>query len=433
MNVLKSGVAQVNSSKKRLQNIIYSFLLVAFIAAAAFVIVKRQQSDYKQSFPDIPQLPEMEETELFSELEETPSDDASGAPAELEENSEESVPAEISLFGNTVSISETYLDLSSYSSAEIELEIDNLAAMKNIKEINFIDADGCCNVGTDTLDKVRTVLPDAVLDSSFELFGKTVTSGDIRIEYVKENIGNDGVDRIRAVLPYLSSCEYFLLDECGIDNEILASLRDDFPERNIVWRIHMSGNDTYLTDITVFRCTKICDADCETFKYCSALKYIDVGHTLSNLSDISFVRYMPNLEVLILAHSDVEDISALAYCKNLEYLEIFATKVTDISALAECENLQHLNMTCQRGINDLTPLFGLKNLKRLRINIHYFPMEQVDTISRLMPDCAMEFGDGDDILGGWRYYLYKGVPEMSSRYALLREQFQYGKGDSYVK
>ena len=415
----------MTDSRKKLLTIVYSVLLVSLAAVVSLLVIKRYRFVGVQNLSTFPSIPSQTENEYSLE---------SNFPDNTDEepDQEETAKSEIYLFGKNVSTEETYLDLSAFSSSEIESEINNLAEMKSVSEINFLKTDGTCSVGTETLDKIRDIFPNALLDCSFELFGKTVSSKDTRIEYVKEEIGNEGADAIRAVLPYLSSCEYFLLDTCGIDNEVLAQLRDDFPERNIVWRIFMKGYDSYLTDITVFRCTKICDEDNDQFKYCSAIKYIDVGHTLHHLTDISFVKYMPNLEVLILAHTNVSDISALAYCKNLEYLEIFYTFVSDLSPLAECDNLQHLNMSRAAKIKDLSPLYGLKHMKRLRLDYWQFPQEQLDTITRLMPECAMEFGDGDDILGGWRYYLNKGVPEISSRYALLRKQLHYDDGDVYV-
>ena len=113
-----------------------------------------------------------------------------------------------------------------------------MKAFNKLEEINFIDSKtGICNVDINTLNTIRSVLPNIRLDCSFILFGQTVSSYSERIEYDTVEIGNEGLPEIREVLPYLTSCSYFLLADCGIDYELLSQLRDDFPEKNIVWRI----------------------------------------------------------------------------------------------------------------------------------------------------------------------------------------------------
>ena len=50
--------------------------------------------------------------------------------------------------------------------------------------------------------------------------------------------------------------------------------------------------------------------------------------------------------------------------KPLEYLEIFNTHVSDISFLRGCDTLLDINL-CHTWVGDLSPLYHLKNLKRI--------------------------------------------------------------------
>ena len=59
-------------------------------------------------------------------------------------------------------------------------------------------------------------------------------------------------------------------------------------------------------------------------KYCTKLKYVDIGH--NGFKDLSFVEYLPDLEVLILENDDVSDLSPLVHCQKLEYLDPFTNE-----------------------------------------------------------------------------------------------------------
>ena len=143
------------------------------------------------------------------------------------------------------------------------------------------------------------------------------------------------------------------------------------------------------------------------------------------ITHVDFLSYMPNLEVAILALTNVSDISGLANCPKLEYLEIFTSKVSDLSPLANCTELKHLNIAKLPGVQDLSPLFGLQKLERLRIlNYLYFPFDQLEEFKKQVPTCQVLDRDWDETDGGWRYDSNGQVP----RYKLLREQMQYGNG-----
>lgn len=338
----------------------------------------------------------------------------------------------IALFGQTVQPDVQSLDLADMTPEQTQELYAVLPLMPQLQEINFVNEDGSCVYSVDQidqLDQLRERAPEVSFRVKFELFGQTVSSEDQRIEYFLVPIGNEGEPQIRAVLPYLTSCEYFLLDGCGIDNEIMAQLREDFPDTKVVWRVWIREPNYdsprfmrragFLTDTHRIRTTLVTDENCEVLKYCTEVKYVDFGHNLE-ISDFSFLGYMPDLEAAIIGLTNCNDISMLVNCKKLEYLEVYGSQVTDLSPLAECTSLKHLNIS-RMQVDDMTCLYNL-DLERLRAVDTKIPKAQIQEYAELHPNCQMLMEGWAPHENGWRYD-EKGnrVP----RYELLREQMEY--------
>lgn len=344
----------------------------------------------------------------------------------------------VRLFDEVLPQNTNQLDLSDMDAAQTEELLDVLPLLSALEEINFVDADGVCVYDLETipeLDKIREANPALKLHVSFELFGQTVTSEDTRIEYYLADIGNEGAETVRAVLPYLTACEYLLMDGCGVDNEVMAQLREDFPETKVVWRVWLTKPDYdsprllrcagFLTDTHRIRTVVVTDATCDVLKYCVETKYVDFGHN-EYISDFSFLSYMPQLEVAIIGLTHCDDITPLLNCPNLEYLEVYGSLVTDLSPLASCTNLKHLNISRMK-VTDITCLYGLE-LERFRAVDTSVPKEQIEEYARLHPDCLMLMEGWAPHQNGWRYDENK---NMVPRYALLREQLEYDLDAQY--
>lgn len=342
----------------------------------------------------------------------------------------------VSLLGQELDPDTTELDLSGMAVSDAGAVAEAVGLLPKLEHIEFVK-DDVCVFDLDTigeLDKIRAAAPQVRFGVRFELFGQTVTDHDREIQYYLVPIGNEGVEQVRKVLPYLHSCERFLMDGCEIDNEVLAQLRSDFADRTkIVWRVWTAGpfygNKEYtercgfLTDTELIRTVAVSDTSSHVFQYCNEVKYVDFGHN-DYISDFSFFTYMPNLEVAIIAITQVTDITPLASCPKLEYLEVFSTAVADLSPLASCKELKHLNISNMKNLTDLSPLFGLDKLERLRIVMcDGISKEQLAEVAEKLPNCDVMTKGWDPTDNGWRRDENKNyVP----RYALLREQMQYG-------
>ncbi len=344
----------------------------------------------------------------------------------------------VELFGDTLAPHIKELDFSEVDPADALQSIPKLKLLPELQAINLMTEAGECRWGLSdiaVMDAIRSEMPQVRFAVQFDLYGQTVSDRDTRIEYVLTDIGNHGAETIRSVLPYLTSCEYFLLDGCGIDNEVLAEMREEFPNTKIVWRIWLGEPDykspramrarSFLTDTHRIRTTAVNDSNCHLLQYCVETKYVDFGHN-HGISDFFFLSYMPKLEVAILALTKCRDLTPLANCTELEYLEVYRSEVTDLSPLANCKKLKHLNFG-DMDISDITCLYDI-DLERIRGCMTPVPQEQWEEFARLHPDCQILNEGGSPSKNGWRKDA-NGVKV--PRYALLQQQMEYAIDHQY--
>ena len=181
----------------------------------------------------------------------------------------------------------------------------------------------------------------------FDLFGKQVSTDDERIEFRNKRLGEKYEEELRQALEILRDCDYFLLENCRFDNELLAQLRDEYRGRTkIVWRIYFAKQGSCLTDRTILRYVyNVTNSTVSQLKYCEDVEYIDFGHN-DTLSDWSWAAYMPNLKAIIVSGSMIKDLTPFASCKNLEFLELSnCGYLTDLTPLSQCTALQRLNIS----------------------------------------------------------------------------------------
>ena len=108
----------------------------------------------------------------------------------------------------------------------------------------------------------------------------------------------------------------------------------------------------------------------------SSVNYVVTSNT-SQLSDITPLANLTNLENLIIAYSQLSDITPLANLTNLENLIITYSQVSNITPLANLTNLEQLDLSVNQ-VSDITPLANLTNLEQL-----YFTANQVSDITPL--------------------------------------------------
>jgi Leucine-rich repeat (LRR) protein len=348
----------------------------------------------------------------------------------------------IRLNGVELNADTTELNLSAITPDQVDAYAEKLSLLPKLQKVELLDADGKCALELSDVKKLQAAAPDAVFNFTFDLFGQTISTSAERVEFVNVQIGNEGEAAIRDALDMLPNCTYFLLDNCGLDNEVIAGIRDDYPDTKVVWRIFQTNkNRSWLTDTEVLRAVYgINDENSGPLKYLTEVKYMDLGHNTS-MVDLSFCAYMPNLEIAILSGSPIKDLSPLANCKKLEFLEIaWCGHLTDVSPLAGCESLKYLNI-------GHTSIKNVETLKDLPLELLSFVNSgnkvgmteaKWKEIQNLMPDCWITYTPLKDnnafpYGSGWRYKSDKYyASNFTDCYKKVREVFDYDAIDQVI-
>lgn len=312
-----------------------------------------------------------------------------------------------------------------------ELRTDNLAqTAEKLLHLNAVTDITLPETLTKTEVKgLMDQFPNIRFHYSFDFFGTTLSTSDETVEMTDVEIGNEGEAEIRAALDILPHCTYFKLENCGIDYPILASIRDDYPEAKVVWRVDFGGQYSLMTDEETLRTVYgVYNSHADILKYCTSLKYIDMGHN-TELTDISFIEYMPDLEIVILSGASITDVNAFADHDKLEWLELAnCYALTDISALESCDNLRFLNI-CFSKVTDLTPIENLPLERFLYLNPR-IDQETRTAFEESHPNCWVRFTGSDPYSLGWRYNDV-GITRFEY-YEKIREIFDYDAVDRRV-
>ena len=334
------------------------------------------------------------------------------------------------ILGEEIDCRAESLDLGAAADGDLDRILAALAVLPDVKSISLAPQDGVTGLSFESLAALAEAVPEAELNCRFELFGQTADWTSEKLKYYKTDIGNEGIETFRSALPYLRSLELLRLEECGItDNDAMAALRADFPDKRVVWSIPVRGY-TFMTDTTLINdggSLQLSDSDVGVFRYMPDVLYLDIGHN-HYLTNIEFVRNWPRLQVVILTLSNIKDITPLEDCPDIEFLEMVSTGIGSIDVVAGMDKLEYLNLGCMWSLRDVSPVAGLKNLKLVRIcgsTFTFVPHAQVDELKEALPGIVNDYGGDPTKSGGWRY---NNDGSLTERYALLREQMLYDEG-----
>ena len=351
------------------------------------------------------------------------------------------------LLGQDSVLDETKLDLTKTAPKEIMAALDTISALRNLKEIRLGREDREDAPSWEEILALREAAPDAKIDYSFTIFELPFTLEDEVVDISYHPV-RDNWPEILAIAKCMPNLKTLLMDSCGVGNEDMATIRDALPDTEVVWRINFGATYSARTNVIKILASKpslggvLYDSDLEVFKYFTKIKYLDIGHN-ETITDLSFVKYMPDLEVLIIAMNPLGDLSPLADCEHLEYLELFYSNTDDLSPLAGLKTLKHLNVGHCPYLTDISSIYDLE-LERFylgRFEDCPVPAEQVDHYRELHPDCEVENYSWESSEGAWRrgrfldgekLEWYKQQPYYNEerigyapRYALLCDQFGY--------
>jgi hypothetical protein len=309
----------------------------------------------------------------------------------------------VELLGNSYGVDTTSLDLSGISAGQVGEIVPKLGLLTNLAEVALNN-----NLSLSDVDKLQNANPSATFHYSFSLFGKTVSTTDEEVYFKNQPIGNEGEPEIRQAMAVLDGCKRFVLDNCKLDNEVLAKIREDFRGGpKLVWRVYFGVDGRYNTltdDDTIRAVYNVTDSTCGPMKYLEDVKYMDLGHNKS-LSDLGFLAFMPELECLIASESAVTDLSGIENCKKLLWLELSnCGYLENIEPLAGCESLKWLNLSHTK-VKNLMPLDGLPLERFVCLRPKASTEEQNIFVSIHPKDTCITvfYGYSNPYGYGWRY------------------------------
>ena len=155
---------------------------------------------------------------------------------------------------------------------------------------------------------------DVYLRLYAELFGKTVSTDALELDFSGIRMGLSGAAVIEEALGEFPLLEKVVLCDCGISNEDMAALNDRHENVRFVWRVYFSEfslrtDDTNFIAARVRNEFPIYSYELEVLKYCPDLQALDLGH--KNITSLDFLRYVPHLKYLIIVENDVNDITPI--------------------------------------------------------------------------------------------------------------------------
>ena len=352
------------------------------------------------------------------------------------------------LLGKDSQLKEQKLDLTGTSPKEIRAALKTISCLRDLEKIQLGSDEREDAPSWHDILALREAAPNAKIYYNFTLYDMPFTLEDRSMDLSYHQITDEGTE-VLEIAKCMRNLETLNMDSCGVSNESMAMIRDELPNTDVIWRINFGMKYTALTNTERILASSpsvggraLTNSDVSLFKYFTKVKYLDIGHNES-ITDLSFVHFMPDLEVLIIAMNPLGDLRPLAECENLEYLELFYSNTDDLTPLAGLKNLRHLNVGHCPLLTDISPIYDL-DLDRFYLGVYQFcpvPPEQVEHYRILHPDCEVDNEQWESSEGAWRLGAFLEGEELewymqqpyyredrrnyAPRYALLRDQMGY--------
>ena len=332
------------------------------------------------------------------------------------------IPALADVYGVTVRDDVTALDL-----RDAVIDEDLASKLELLPDLMTVDLHGS-DLSANEQDALAGRFPEIRFLWDVEIRGKKYDSATEDLDLS----GTYGLtpDDVREILPKFHGVKRVDLSDCGMDNETLAALREEFPDTKIVWTLYM-GKWSLKTDAVAFSVliynynyTRLRNDDLEVLKYCTDLQALDLGHQA--LTDISAIaEYLPELRILILADNSLRDIEPVRKLKHLHYIELFVNPyLNDITPLEDCKELVDVNVSHLYTIHDISGLLDLPMLERLWIEHTATSQADIQLLRDTYPNARVVDQGYGSVDQGWRTHpRYYAMIDMYFDTTYISEEF----------
>lgn len=329
-----------------------------------------------------------------------------------ETTTEPTIP-QVSFFGKEYpqDITELVLSESDIASLEHETVYSQICdAINSFTALELMDVRAAA-LTFDEMTLLKEAYPSVRFIWNVDLYGTELSSDDTEADI--SGIEITDIEDLKLRLRLLDSLTYLDMCDCGLTNEQMEELQNEFPQIKFVWKVTL-GLWTIRTDTVAFSTLKdgtityrLTNDDCKVLKYCTDMVALDLGH--NKVTDLSFLEYMPELKILILVDNwltDTQspylyDLSMLKYCPKLMYLEFFVGDVTDISVFDYLPNLVDLNIS-YNPISDVSHLLNFTKLERLYIEHTSLTEQDYELLKETYPDAYIVYYGEGSVDQGWR-------------------------------
>lgn len=240
-----------------------------------------------------------------------------------------------------------------------EADITYLKYLPKLQRVHLVNP----KLSGEQLQSLAAQLPNASLSWDVTIGGQTFRSDVTEVEIVGADID---AQELKSALVSLPNLEMVFLNECNVDNDAMAALRDEVrADYKLVWTVQC-GSITVRTDATYFHPIQqyvwyFFDEDAANLVYCEDMICVDLGHM--SIHHVEWLKGMPKLKYLILAHTQIANLNGIENCKELVFLEVDWSPVKDLSAVKGCTALEDINIG--NTYADITPLTEMPWLRNV--------------------------------------------------------------------
>lgn len=142
------------------------------------------------------------------------------------------------------------VNLAGMTVEEITPVIGILEALPNLSYADLMTDGGTCELSRQDVKRLMEAAPDVRFHYVFTLFGRTVSTSDEEIKFEKLSLTTDAEAEIREAMSIMAPGSSLILDRCGLSSEFLDSIRKDYDDVDLVWRVY------YGTDGRIHRSDK---------------------------------------------------------------------------------------------------------------------------------------------------------------------------------
>lgn len=266
-----------------------------------------------------------------------------------------------------------------------------LRDLKSFEAIDISDVDKLYSI----IQNVRSTGADVHCTYSAKLYGIPVDAASQEIDL--NGITVDNTESIRKAIELFPNIKKLEMCDCGLTDDEMGQLREEYPNVEFVWMLKIlkyrirtdvqcfstlvGANWSYTGDEKTFS---------PIFKYCTELRALDLGHW--SIKDMSEIRNLKKLQVLILYANSISDLSPLSDLTDLMYIDLRRNKIRDVSPLTSLQKLEYLALG-NNPIENAEVLVECRALERLHLSSVGLSINTIGKLYRGLPKgCEFKHG-----------------------------------------